>query len=1579
MYYTKLGLVHYIINKLSKIDNIDTLNSIIELLFDNNGSDGINHILNNLDNLDMASLELIYRILAGDYITNDQTFENITCGLSINKNYKISDLVCAIINSTSPEEFFGRVNGNGKVCTQISSSIASNIIRVASRRIFTDPYRSFVEPIANSIDSYRELNGNKSNVGKFGMGFFSLLYWLQDADSNITIESSYKISDDKYCKWSAVLTYNLQEDQYYFNLINSVNTNDKKTGATIILNINKAFSPYGVISSIERAFIEVKDIRINYRSYNMGNRLQQINKSINPIGVVDVKIVANTKIIFDDQAKGLSLATFLTKLLVPSVSTKTIKTFIDNSIMWDKPMSYYKPKSIPFNESYFIITVGDIGIYMSRKYASGLYIWALPAQTPLPVSRDDIILSDPKFYEVALQELKRLIDITLEKNGSIDDLFDYLNTYAEYASDINIYNIIDDAKIYLTNHPDVYLVPKYMSKFYNDIIYPITKTKTKYISSDLINVSKLNDHLFSSFIIDNTTFNNMTIIVVPNVKKFGDVYNTGGLVNILFVDKNFIDANLTDWSDKLVKISNINLYYSVDKIESNLLLDSVIKNMIISKDKLIVDYVYKFKDIVSTAAQKEELRYDNIVISGDILYIELYNAIITPIYDIGKFVKYDRKVTDTLYQIIYIAISTLINRDLEYSNELSYIELNPFKLNSKIYELFATSITNIIDKNIPDHDVYVIKNDKERYYLLNTFMFMYKSLTETKSRTVYLFNPIDFLIFDMTMTGDINLQKWFVDYMVDKHYIYGIYMMIVIHTNTMYFIENRNKHFKSMVEFIYKEISSRYSIDILKSNIEDIISGSSTIQNLNSFMYKIYTAINQYNSIKSLQNVKFSFYDINPIKSYDTFYTFNAKQLINYIFKNDVDLSGPINWLHNVEKDSGDIQLQSLEIAINEGTSKPFITSVITELTQNAVDASRSNITFGKNNRKCKNFYNNSYSMITDGEIKPIKTVNNANNPKGHETILYCPDNILLYIGDTSTVADDTQTSLSISMRDFNGIPLKGLLALMIPFYSTKKSDEATTTGEMGTGFMNVYRQPYTKNVIINTQDPQTCKVYKLIATPIIENERVVDVKYQLIISNKSSKSNIELFGTSINVNLNEFSHKDSAVMITDALLFSNNFYRAINLKMSINYKSINTKLVELYNSTIGSIYFDANDHEFDSVMTTNGIPFGNLSDYVNAERFNFPSWLATYSQNGMILNLNKDSYVPVQSRKRIIMSDEGKSALNKLIMTGVVLKILNDIAKWSKSYMTLNTSYIDYILPGFSYSGSPDAVKPDTTTVFLSGRLINYSISSEIPTISDIINAIIDSDKLIKDAYMTKNQIYDIINSVGYDFVDDLYKNIVYMWFKNKKLKAIDVIVDSKNIKNNNEIIVVKDTNDKNKEKVAITLVAIPDIIINFMNDISKQAWSWIVARKDDKTLTGNITSNRNAPFVTANQVLSKHLKGVYTSNDHHISLNPDHINIKDLEKSLTHYKKLHQTNPNAASIYLRDDIEINKFIGIKSTAVTFVHEFGHAIRNTYHNDKNSHGGFNYTIYGETYAYNFDKGANDLFRRALVNYVPTF
>jgi hypothetical protein len=376
MLYTNYGAVVYIIRGLNKIDDIDMLSRINDMVDTTRNELMIAKILEDVHGSEnILELSQINSLLSnGDYYTFEQSFNDITCGLKINKPYRISDLVCAIANGTSPQDFFGGKNVEGVKCTPIGHAIASNIIRVASKRIFADPSRSFVEPIANSIDSYREKAGKKSNVGKFGMGFFSLLYWLKGLDNKIYIRSVYKLENNDFCYWQADIRYNPIEDQYYFNLISSEIVKNVQTGTNITILMNNAdYNAFEIRNVLIRAFSEVTDIRVD-----LGK--SSINDPITFLGVATLssynsQLRGFLNVSFGDEALGMPLSVFLSKLLVPSISTKTIKQAINQTLTWSEnetKSGVYDKDGISFSTpGLFVITVGGFGIYFDKSSKRG--------------------------------------------------------------------------------------------------------------------------------------------------------------------------------------------------------------------------------------------------------------------------------------------------------------------------------------------------------------------------------------------------------------------------------------------------------------------------------------------------------------------------------------------------------------------------------------------------------------------------------------------------------------------------------------------------------------------------------------------------------------------------------------------------------------------------------------------------------------------------------------------------------------------------------------------------------------------------------------------------------------------------------------------------------------------------------------------------------------------------------------------------------------------------------------------------------------------------------------------------------
>ena len=121
------------------------------------------------ERLDQVDPKFLGKCTAADFVQACST-SNIPCVSSISDFIvPVGDIVCNI----------GRSQQNIlQSCTRLGDSLANNLIRIAATRIFADPYQSILELPVNSIDSYNRMQGKQTSIGKFGMGFFSILYWL---------------------------------------------------------------------------------------------------------------------------------------------------------------------------------------------------------------------------------------------------------------------------------------------------------------------------------------------------------------------------------------------------------------------------------------------------------------------------------------------------------------------------------------------------------------------------------------------------------------------------------------------------------------------------------------------------------------------------------------------------------------------------------------------------------------------------------------------------------------------------------------------------------------------------------------------------------------------------------------------------------------------------------------------------------------------------------------------------------------------------------------------------------------------------------------------------------------------------------------------------------------------------------------------------------------------------------------------------------------------------------------------------------------------------------------------------------
>lgn len=1110
------------------------------------------------------------------------------------------------------------------LCNEYSSLLASNITRVASERIFHDPYYSLKEPISNSIDSYRS---GDSSIGKFGMGFFSLLYWLKQ-DSSLVIFSKHKDSKGWICRITK------DGDKYLYQIL--IEDIDGDYHGTKIALINVDLDSDRAFKIISDGFSLISDIRI---IYTLKKKTKLVNRASLLSPLIEI-IKKNGIIIFQDRAEGMPLNILYEKLLIPSISTKTVVS--------ERRSEIPEVEVRESDANQLIITVGGIGIYGTSKYTSKEkcynYYLNLPIYTPIPISRDDIILEKPEIFDLVLRQLFHLCQLD---ETNLEVLMELLDEYVDYASDIQVSRMFMLFKEGIKHLPGILLVPTYISS-----IIRLLKSEKKILASDYYDIDVYEQYIRTTYPIKDGIFINMGLVLIEGLKKLtGKTSFMTGISSLLFVDQEF--TTTANWVKSILLTSDIiltpNFISEIDRI--------------VTKDEIVIffnphsEYLDKLDEVL--------LPYHNLV-----------TTLVQGYKEIKTFeAPYNKDIRLRLMHFIIRIITDFLNVTGDYKRisqfYYSFLSMLPKKKSLDTYDtpdmLLHDSSSGLPGNNFHHIDHYI--NFKpipgSINYLMGCFEFFAYCTLNTNISEVYLLNVL--YLYPPCLL--FYLQKETISELVDFFngipYIYTFYMAMTINIILERFLYDtgigngviiNDYNALDVVAFLYKEISSRYSEKSLTYSFITYMSSNdgTIIQMLEEFKLKIEIF---------LQVDRLSLYQELPNEFVvDRSYIFTANQLINFILSKKVDRGE--EWLFQAEQESKEINFQVVDIVVNTGTSKNFIESILTELIQNSLDASR-----GKDDR-----------------------------------------------------IEINLTRDSLSVRDFIGIPLEGLISLMIPFLSSKKVDDEST-GEMGTGFFNIYRQPYTYRVKIETRD------LVIYANPVILNGRVIDIEYHWNILTTS------MVGTNITVYFNE----NLSSVISDVIIYMYTFLDAVNAKISFNGEILKRKVTLVSEIPQANIYYTENPNHT-SVILTNGVPHSRIQNDDIDDR------LLIGANTGIIIDLKKGKYIPTQSRKRI------GGDIDSIIRYAGYIKIIDSYSK--------RTS-MRHIIHGYYYDGDPKEVYPDLSMVSDRSKFVLYYESDlyNHDSLATSIAKLIDKFPQVP----TEEEIEDTIEG------PDPYKKVIIKWFRNK------------------------------------------------------------------------------------------------------------------------------------------------------------------------------------------------------------------
>jgi hypothetical protein len=1481
-------------------------------------------------------------------ISNITSKKHMTCNEPSTNVINLESIICGtMVNSNN-------ITSN---CSNYGSRMAQSLIRVAATRIFANPTQSIMELPVNSIDAIKRKQG-KSSVGKFGMGFFSILYWLiGHPKRKLIIKSTYQ-NELEICSYEATIFYDNELKLLYKPLtitnpiFGTVITLDASNDQFTDFEFNEFDQQLHRLSDIddvsikltlkfgdvtEDQLIEDEDQLDEYRT-DFSNEYEEvmlskivINKTIKSIEeTVNIEI-GFKHILVEDRAGGIPLDILFGSLLVPSISTKMIMTTNITETSDKTRISGMYPS--------LTITVGNIVVVIIRYKdliirRTPSFVVSMPLSTSLPVSRDDIILSG-NTITIFKQRLNKLIDMCIDNGYNIDSLFDLLHEYAKYSGQDIIYNIIGELKQQLLNRTDLIFFPS------SHDIYPIL---TKYINKNLkyaiisdASILKTERILTDLIPYQKDIFVAKKVVIMNGMKEN---FTNGGLTSFIFVNEDYTKSK--DWINSIVAGYNTERLYPAGTNASKL--NGEIFDLLTNKwskeslkiygellQSLIMAMYAGIDNYGSVYGLDQPLRRFSIVPIANEFNINItdlpkvleINSIYFKSEDINWILSLPKISNDDIKNLLRKQI-TWSYRDTIVVQYISWLQKLVGIYDESLIKQAIISIHGLFSKLRPKVayggsyaviDVFEDVSMESRGLLFGSLLpYPYDSnfpLDLIKGDFIDISNPLSIQTGLETLNYAIELSSKDIEKhkFIVRHPFYYSYLTIYqlkypknkINSILKYILNHHNNYaeglffIRTIVQYILsKNINEKYINEALMNYLFQQIRQRLTLDKINTMLSKFFepdvlelqqnTYLPLFISLDAYiaQVSNSEFIPNKTILLLPKGVNFTCKQLIEYIFEKNVDDTN-LSWINNMGgRKAASTKLQTVEIAVNEGTTREFSRAILTELIQNSVDAIRLSKSKGEH--------------ISDSVKVDIFT-NNDN--------------------------------YGISVIDYVGIPNKGILSLLIPFLSTKSVNDMISTGEMGTGFFTVYRQPFSKQVMITTDDGH--RKIQIIGDPIIVNGRVIDINYNISVhpTNNVRKTEITMImnGKPVEEIVNAYIFMygtlpllDQNILVNDTMIFKPE------------------PMIQVYDTDMGTVWVST-PTSFESQLFTNGVPFAKLSDYLSALGLERRVTVGA----GIKINMKRGSYTPVQSRNRIYIEPEKKEHLEKFILNGIYYAMIESINQgWLKmdDYIPFSDSEADPKQLNFSYYiDDPsrfllthNSYLEDTSKYALSiGVLINYIITNTE-----------DWSKENLFVVLTHSDLIEKLPTIA-------VQQIIFKWFSNKpvgpKEKIINTIQDVETNINNNPLI------------------------YKFFSNFIILFWHFGQKLEQNQVIIGSSFSKSSAPKLTIENL---NALGHFDSSENKIALATKYLSEHDLTSSINKLIEKYKVESESIASYIKNDTVLREYIGTTNVPKVIIHELAHAWRHQEHSASGAHDVHEMTIEGITKLYTFDDSASKVYNLIL-------
>ena len=1447
-------------------------------------------------------------------------------------------------------------------CTRYGSKIAKSLIRVASTRIFADPEQSIMELPVNSVDSYNP----GSQVGKFGMGFFSILYWLVGhPHRSLDIRSYYKYKDNHLMFYCVVKECN---NQLEFRLVYNRETNVTQTGTIVTLNCppEDPLSPHNVeefINQLKRLSY-ITNALIAYRTKDTP-QFVQLNKGSDIHSDKKIYVhVAADKLEIEDYAEGMSLKVLLRKLFVPSVSTKTIQgaSLVQEQKREEASVTILKEST----QNLFVILVRSVAVvYISVPVIfEPLFevIIDLPGNTRVPVSRDDVLLNDVTKM-LLTNELNNLVAQCLERRNILV-LQQALKAYL-------VYTTLSENKAFFGNYLNAIQVPQeyyLVDHTHFDLlsIFDVGPEK-RFVVSERTEVAKLEAYLTANVPFLSNVFWRKKVVILPFVSNTA---TNAGLTSFVFIDKVFsetpnyaVNLAISNPDDKLYVMGAEEFVATeVDSVYTTYIHDAYRKcfpeqrvpenvmNFLCQATCKLIAFFEKYEPLPVRKTERQDVqcyyieeRRDNqkfsiteVVIPNlikcilaDIIFLtaldstlslhqEWYMFLQRYLIDVKPHYGHRNKRSDFL-KLFGLPFGSDYDPESEVKN--IYIKNGEeIELNKQIYEMRTTPtkqrleyITSIYPQLLELSLTWteflfslapLFIYNLERYILITeTFLnpctvvenahffleqsFPYRNVLEDskppdRSDLRFIFQQY---LFQNRKTAASYFKAYFLVHCVKKEPLtcFSFYVIVVLLSFDLFyptitkfiesfFLQKMNEERDEICKQTYLFIDRYCKINIPMLRLvceESIVHAGHQVfidfQHSHNFLvkeqYEKFTVFSKLHAalllyLETLADLtsKLQVYVPFQLADNQAVYTFTLNQFVSFVLVYEPKPEPlPDSAFQQVQtfaqENRQPLELQTTEIAINEGSTKTFVEAVLTETIQNSIDA---------------------ISAAPAGTIQEIR----------------------VYLKESPEY-------LVYQITDFVGIPFDGIMSLLVPFLSSKLPSESIT-GEMGSGFFNVYRE--SAEVFVNTSFNNITTFIHGIPQRNLETQRVTNVNLQVQRYEKESPNK-----TDVVVVMKKTNTIENTVLMSK---FLNYIYKVFSLvpmeELFFNDSPVKTSTLKLCENELFQSRF-ITDASIQSYLFTKNVPFLPLEDFVKYTDL-LPSVFYTALTRHLVVNVKHGVYTPVQTRARIQMSNENKQHMQKFLLESLYFGALKKIT--SGLYDSHSKLY-DELLPNFTNTSSLNQLVPhverldDVQSVpNFSYFMLHYKPGPENPTFASLIQSSFGIMQNTKFEDLTKRQ-EELLSSLSSlpEQTQALMK-----WLQSKNLNAIaeEDFEEDDDVSEGDQVLLQK--------------------VEQFFQKFVSAYW-------DLGKLVGVIQLKKQAPKVFCKKLKTGDLGGFYQLEYHTITINADLL-LSHKTSLFVFLNLLKTLTPLTIQSKLEQNFIYKRYLKPLPASI-LLHEVEHAIRN--------------------------------------------